>query len=224
MELGIIKYALTVSLGSIARVSTQQVIEIGLGLELTNQPFIWCLRNKTEELDKWFYEEGGFEERVKDRGLIVYGWAPQVLILSHRAVGGFLTHCGWNSVLESICAGLPMVTWPHFADQFINEIFIVEILKIGVRIGVEVPVPLVQEDKTEAIVKKEDVKTAVECLMKDDEGKRRKKRASELAEMAKNAMAQGGSSYVNVSSLINDIAERVLVNFLKLVSDKSCVE
>lgn len=199
---------LYVCLGSTVRVSAQQAIELGLGLESTNQPFIWCLRNKTEELDKWLSQEG-FEERVKDRGLIIHGWAPQVLILSHRAIGGFLTHCGWNSVLESVCAGLPMVTWPHFADQFINETFIVEILKIGVRIGVEIPVPFGEEDKIEVLVKKEDVKTAFECLMNDDEeGKQRRKRATDLAEMAKSAMAEGGSSYVNVSSLIQDIVER----------------
>ncbi|KAI3706695.1 hypothetical protein L6452_24614 [Arctium lappa] len=196
-----------VCLGSLTRVSTKQAIELGLGLESTNHPFIWCIRNKTEELENWFSEEG-FEERVRDRGLIVHGWAPQVLILSHRSIGGFLTHCGWNSTLESICAGVPMVTWPHFADQFLNETFIVEILKIGVRIGAEVPVSMADEDTVEALVKKEAVKTAVECLMDDDEdGERRRKKAIEVAKMAERAMEEGGSSYVNVTSLIQDIIE-----------------
>ncbi|XP_023745978.1 UDP-glycosyltransferase 73E1 [Lactuca sativa] len=199
-----------VCLGSLTRASTQQSIELGLGLESTNQPFIWCVRKKTEELEKWFSEEG-FEERVSDRGLIVHGWAPQVLILSHRAVGGFLTHCGWNSTVEAVCAGMPTVTWPHFADQFLNEAFMVEILKIGVRIGVEVPLPFGEEDKTEALVKKEDVKRAVECLMDaSEEGKERRKRVSELAEMAKRAMEEGGSSYVNVSSLVQDLTHMQL--------------
>ncbi|GJZ48269.1 UDP-glycosyltransferase 73E1-like protein [Tanacetum coccineum] len=197
-----------VCLGSITRLSTEQAIEIGLGLESTNQPFIWFLRNKSQELEKWFSEEG-FEERIKDRGLIVHGWAPQILILSHHAVGGFLTHCGWNSTLEGVAFGVPMVTWPNFADQFLNETFIVEILKIGVRIGVEIPVLYGEEDKLDALVKKEDVKRAVECLMdkEDEEAKQRRKRARELAEMAKRAMAEGGSSYLNVSSLIQDITE-----------------
>ncbi|KAL4592110.1 hypothetical protein LXL04_005094 [Taraxacum kok-saghyz] len=199
-----------VCLGSLTRASTQQMIELGLGLESMNKPFIWCVRDKIEELEKWFSEEG-FEERVRDRGLIVHGWAPQVLIMSHRAVGGFLTHCGWNSTLEAVCAGLPMVTWPHFADQFINETFIVEILKIGVRIGVESPVPFGEEDKIEVLVKKEDVKKAVECLMDEgEEGKERRKKGSELAEMAKRAMEEGGSSYLNVSSLIQDLTNMQL--------------
>ncbi|KAI3687852.1 hypothetical protein L1987_81555 [Smallanthus sonchifolius] len=198
---------LYVCLGSLARVSTQQAIELGLGLESTNQPFIWCVRNETEELKKWFSEEG-FEERVRDRGLIIHGWAPQVLILSHGAIGCFLTHCGWNSTLESICAGVPMVTWPFFADQFLNETFIVEILKIGVRVGVQIPVLYGEEDKVGALVKKDDVKKAVDRLMEDDEeGKQRRKRANELAKMAKIAMEKDGSSYENVSSLIRDITE-----------------
>ncbi|GKD25194.1 UDP-glycosyltransferase 73E1-like protein [Tanacetum coccineum] len=162
--------------------------------------------NKSKELQKWFVEEG-YEERVKDRDLVVHGWAPQVLILSHQAIGGFLTHCGWNSLLETISAGIPVVTWPFFADQFLNETFMVEIRKIGVRIGVEIPVPFGDEDKHGVLVQKEDIKTAVECLMdkEDEEGKQRRKRAGELAEMAKTAMAEGGSSYINVSSLIQDI-------------------
>ncbi|KAI7751518.1 hypothetical protein M8C21_022430 [Ambrosia artemisiifolia] len=196
-----------VCLGSLAHVSTQQAIELGLGLESTYKPFIWCVRNKSEELETWFSKEG-FEDRVRDRGLIIRGWAPQVLILSHQAIGGFLTHCGWNSTLESICTGVPVVTWPFFADQFLNETFIVEILKIGVRIGVKIPVLLGDEEKTEPLVKKEDVKRAVECLMEEDEeGEQRRTRVSELATMAKIAMDEGGSSYENVSSLIRDISE-----------------
>ncbi|GKC00018.1 UDP-glycosyltransferase 73E1-like protein, partial [Tanacetum coccineum] len=117
-------------------------------------PFIWCLRHTTEELEKWFLEEG-YEEMVKDRGLIIRGWwSPQVLILSHQAVGGFLTHCGWNSTLEGISAGVRMVTLPHFADQFINERFIVDVLKTGVKIGIEVPFIVGDQDKLRALVKK----------------------------------------------------------------------
>lgn len=196
---------LYVCLGSLARVSTRQAIELGLGLESTNQPFVWCVKKETEELEKWF---SGFEERVRGRGLLIRGWAPQVLILSHQAIGCFLTHCGWNSTLESICAGVPLVTWPFFADQFLNETFIVEILKIGVRIGVKTPVLYGEEDKIEPLVKKDDVKNAVERIMEDnEEGKLRRNRASELAKMAKIAMAKDGSSFENVSSLIRDITE-----------------
>ncbi|KAL8216947.1 hypothetical protein R6Q57_023784 [Mikania cordata] len=199
---------LYVCLGSLARVSSKQAIELGLGLESINRPFIWCIRNKTEEFKTWLSQ--GFEDRVRDRGLIIHGWAPQVLILSHQAIGGFLTHCGWNSTLESVSAGVPMITWPFFADQFLNEAFIVDVLKIGVRIGVQISVLYGEEDKVGVVVKKEDVKKAVECLMEEDEdGEERRKRVMELAKMAKIAMAEGGSSYQNVSSLIQDITKTI---------------
>ncbi|KAI3687849.1 hypothetical protein L1987_81552 [Smallanthus sonchifolius] len=155
---------LYVCLGSFAHVSTEQAIELGLGLESVNRPFIWCVRNETKELETWFSEHG-FEDRV--------------------------------------------VTWPFFADQFLNETFIVEILKIGV----EIAVLFGDEDKAGVVVKKEDVKKAVECLMEEDEdGKQRRNRARELAEMAKRAMAEGGSSYENVSSMIRDITETIGTN------------
>ncbi|KAJ0571401.1 putative UDP-glucuronosyl/UDP-glucosyltransferase [Helianthus annuus] len=133
-----------VCLGSLACISTAQPIKLWLGLESRNRPFIWCVRNKTKELETWFLEKE-FEDRVRDHGLIVHGWAPQVLILSHRSIGGFLTHCGWKSTLEAIWA----FQWSrsHFADHFLNEVLIVEILKIRVRIDVEFPVKFGEEDK-----------------------------------------------------------------------------
>ncbi|KAI3696724.1 hypothetical protein L6452_29232 [Arctium lappa] len=204
--------AIYVCLGSLTRVCTEQNIELGLGLESSKIPFIWCVRHTTEELERWFSEER-YEERVKDRGLIVRGWAPQVMILSNPAVGGFLTHCGWNSTLEGISAGLPMVTWPHFADQFLNERFIVDVLKIGVRIGMEAPVRVGEEEMFGVQVKKEDIKTALEGLMdNEEEGEARRKRASDFGKMSKRAMEEGGSSYVNLTSMIHDIREEVVKN------------
>ncbi|RVW47976.1 UDP-glycosyltransferase 73C3 [Vitis vinifera] len=92
--------------------STSQLIEIGLGLEASNRPFAWIIRQSdcSFELEERLLEER-YEERIRGRGLIIRGWAPQVLILSHPAVGGFLTHCGWNSTVEGICSGVPMITW-----------------------------------------------------------------------------------------------------------------
>ncbi|CAN1275893.1 UDP-glycosyltransferase 73C1 [Linum perenne] len=99
-----------VCLGSICNISTSQLIELGLGLEASNRSFMWVIRdaNNTNELMKWM-QEYDFEERIKEQGFIIRGWAPQVEILSHFAIGGFLTHCGWNSTLEGICAGVPML-------------------------------------------------------------------------------------------------------------------
>ncbi|CAN1770467.1 UDP-glycosyltransferase 73C1 [Linum perenne] len=103
-----------VCLGSICNISTSQLIELGLGLEASNRSFMWVIRdaNNTNELMKWM-QEYDFEERIKEQGFIIRGWAPQVEILSHFAIGGFLTHC------------------------FCNERLVVDVLKIGVEIGEE---------------------------------------------------------------------------------------
>ncbi|XP_028108056.1 UDP-glycosyltransferase 73C6-like [Camellia sinensis] len=150
----------------------------------------------------------GFEERTKDRGLLIRGWAPQVLILSHRAIGGFLTHCGWNSTLEGVCAGLPMVTWPIFAEQFFNEKLIVQVLGIGVGVGAKVVVHLCKEEKFGMLVKRENMKKAVEEVMDEwREGEERRKKARQLQGKAKKAMESGGSSYSNLTLLVEDIMQ-----------------
>ncbi|XP_015898593.2 UDP-glycosyltransferase 73C25 [Ziziphus jujuba] len=207
-EPGSVVYA---CLGSLCNLREPHLKELGLGLEASNKPFIWVIRGGSsivlERLNKWI-EEDGFEERIKSRGLLIRGWAPQVLILSHPSIGGFLTHCGWNSTLEAISAGVSMVTWPLFADQFLNERLVTQILKIGVRVGVEVPFKLGEEDKIDVLVKKEDVKRATEELM--DEGKEsneRRERARKLGLMAKRAVEEGGSSDLNMSSFIQEIMQ-----------------
>ncbi|KAK6232532.1 hypothetical protein SCA6_002605 [Theobroma cacao] len=197
-------------LGSQSNVIPSQSIELGLGLEASNRPFIWVIRGSdtSKEVEKWISEDG-FEERTKGRGLVIRGWAPQVLILSHPAIGGFLTHCGWNSTIEGISAGVPLITWPLFADQFVNEKLAAQILKIGVKVGVEEPVRWAEEEKVGVLVKKNDVKKAIERLMDGgEEGEERRKRAKKLGEMAKKAVETGGSSHLNITQLIQDIMQR----------------
>ncbi|XP_050910516.1 UDP-glycosyltransferase 73C1 isoform X2 [Lathyrus oleraceus] len=197
-------------LGSLCNLTLPQLIELGLALEATKRPFIWVIRdgNHLEELEKWI-EESGFEGRINGRGLVIKGWAPQLLILSHPSVGGFLTHCGWNSTIEAICAGVPMVTWPLFADQFLNEILIVQILKVGLSIGVKSPMKWGEEEETSVLVKKEDVERGIERLMDErNESEERKKRIREFGEMAKRAVEKGGSSDSNVTLFIKDIMEK----------------
>ncbi|KAJ1418917.1 UDP-glycosyltransferase family, conserved site [Sesbania bispinosa] len=204
------KSVVYVCLGSLCNLIPSQLMELALALEATEKPFIWVIRegNKFEELGKWISEEG-FEERNKGRGLIIRGWAPQVLILSHPSIGGFLTHCGWNSTLEGVTAGVPMVTWPLFADQFLNEKLVTQVLRIGVSLGVEVPLIFGEEEKRGVLVKKEDIKKAI-CMVMDDgeESRERRERVSELSEMAKMAVEKGGSSHSNMTLLIQDIMQQ----------------
>ncbi|CAK8543935.1 unnamed protein product [Lathyrus sativus] len=205
------KSVVYVCLGSLCNLVSSQLIELALGLEETKMPFIWVIRNgvdKTEAMEKWISDED-FEERNKGKGLIIRGWAPQMVILSHPSIGGFLTHCGWNSTLEGISFGVPMVTWPLFADQFLNEKLVTHVLRIGVSLGVEVLMKWGEEEKLGVVVKKEVIKEAICNVMDegDQESKERRERVSQLSEQAKKAVEKGGSSYINITLLIQDIMQ-----------------
>ena len=197
-----------VCFGSLSEILASQLVELALALESSDYPFIWVIKRGkySEELENWLVEEN-FEEKIKGRGLIIRGWAPQVQILSHLATGGFLTHCGWNSTLEGISAGVPMITWPMFAEQFYNEKLLVEVFRIGVSVGVKTSADY-GEEKDRVLVRSEDVKKAIEQLMdKGAEAEERRKRARKLGEIAKKSVEEGGSSYMNVKKLIQHISE-----------------
>lgn len=187
-----------VCFGSLSKLAKAQLVEIGEGLENSSHPYIWAVRQSDEETDAWFTE---FEK--KSRGLMIKGWAPQLLILSHPSVGSFLTHCGWNSTMEGITAGVPMITWPLFSDQFFNEKLVVDILGIGVSVGIK------QEQhprslSTHVIVRNPIITASVEKMMEGgEEGERRRAKAKEVAVMGKKAMEPGGSSDVNLGMLVN---------------------
>ncbi|XP_020100355.1 scopoletin glucosyltransferase-like [Ananas comosus] len=125
---------LYVCFGSLGRFTPAQLRAIALGLEAAGRPFVWVVK---KELDVASPEclPAGFEGRVGERGRIVNGWAPQRAILRHAAVGGFVTHCGWNSLMEAVAAGKPLATWPLHAEQFFNERFVVDVAGVGVRVG-----------------------------------------------------------------------------------------
>ncbi|KAK2639746.1 hypothetical protein Ddye_027541 [Dipteronia dyeriana] len=200
-------------LGTLSCLTPLQLMELGLGLEASNRPFIWVIREdqKSSELEKFIHEEEGFEKRTKDRGLVIQDWAPQVLILSHPAIGGFLTHCGWNSTLEGVCAGVPMITWPLLAEQFYNEQIIVKVLRIGESVGANVASKWGEEDKYGVKVKSETIRKAIDMVMDEEEGEEKRKRIRELGDLANKAL-EGGSSYCNIRLLIKDIMKQVTDN------------
>ncbi|KAI3522897.1 hypothetical protein L1887_00949 [Cichorium endivia] len=203
-KLGSVVYA---CLGSLARLTPPQFVELALGLEESTFPFILVVKggSRTEEIEKWLREDG-FEERVKGRGVLIHGWVPQVLILSHPSVGAFLTHCGWNSTIEGICAGVPMITWPQFAEQFFNERLAVQVVGTGVSVGAESAIPLGEEDTVKVQVKREDVCKAVKTVMDEGrEGEERREKARCFMEMAEKALEEGGSSQLNLKMFIEDI-------------------
>ncbi|KAJ0962861.1 hypothetical protein J5N97_027983 [Dioscorea zingiberensis] len=195
---------LYVCFGSLSVFSVEQLREIALGLEASKHPFIWVLPKvvKTDEEMDWMPE--GYEERIEGKGLIMRRWAPQVLILNHRAVGGFLTHCGWNSTLEAVCAGVPMVTWPLIGDQFSNERLIVDVLGIGVAVGIKEYV--MNQDHDRALIHAMEIERAVSCVMNGgEEFEGMRSRARELGKLAKRAVEEDGSSYLELTRLIHEL-------------------
>lgn len=186
-----------VSFGSGGTLSQEQLTELAIGLEMSGQRFLWVIRTPNDKTSNgafftlkgntspFDYLPNGFLERTKDLGLVVDSWAPQVRVLAHGSTGGFLTHCGWNSTLESVVHGVPLVTWPLYAEQKMNAVLVGdEGLKVGLRVKTD----------EQGIVRREEICEYVKVLMGGDEGKLMRKRMKELKEAAKLALSHEGSS------------------------------
>ncbi|XP_061341858.1 soyasapogenol B glucuronide galactosyltransferase-like [Gastrolobium bilobum] len=203
---------LYVSFGSMNKFPYSQLVEIANALEDSGHYFIWVVRKNEENGDGGeFLEE--FEKRVKEsnRGYLIWGWAPQLLILENGAIGGLVTHCGWNTVVESVNAGLPMVTWPLFAEHFFNEKLVVDVLRIGVPVGAK-------EWRNwnefgNEVVKREDIGNAIALMMAGgEEDAEMRRRAKTLSDAAKKAIQVGGSSHNNMIELIEELKMHKISN------------
>ncbi|CAI8587874.1 unnamed protein product [Vicia faba] len=197
-----------VSFGSINKFPTSQLIEIAHAFEASTHDFIWVVRKNNDvggssDEDEGFMEE--FEKRVKEsnKGYLIRGWAPQLLILENKAIGGIVTHCGWNTTIESISFGLPMVTWPLFSEQYFHEKLVVEVLRIGVSIGVR---KWRVWDEFGEVVKREDIGKAIGLVMGiGEEAKEMRSRAKALSEDSKKAILVGVSSHANLIQFIEEL-------------------
>ncbi|KAF8644167.1 hypothetical protein HU200_066542 [Digitaria exilis] len=188
--------------GTFVPISDAQLREVALGLEASGTPFLWVVRS-----DSWAPPEG-WTERVGDRGLVITAWAPQTAILAHPAVGAFITHCGWNSVLETVVAGVPVLTWPILFEQFISERFVTQVLGIGERLWPEGAGVRSTRYHEHELVPAEAVARAIATFMEPGSGRdAARKRVKELSVKAHAAMADGGSSYSDLRRLIHDLIE-----------------
>ncbi|PON96955.1 UDP-glucuronosyl/UDP-glucosyltransferase [Trema orientale] len=184
--------------GSLGSFSAEQLREIAVGLERSGQRFLWVVRSPVNvaasglpdpDLDSLL--PGGFLERTRERGLVVKNWAPQVEVLKHDSVGGFVTHCGWNSVLEAVCAGVPMVAWPLYAEQRLNRVVLVEELKLA----------LPMNESENGFVSANEVEKRVSELMDSESGDSLRRRALAMKNEAEAALKDGGSSRVALTKL-----------------------
>lgn len=153
---------LYVCFGTVVPMTQAEIAEFAMGLENCGHSFLWVLRaGLVQGVEDPLPE--GFAERVKGRSRIVK-WAPQVKVLRHKAVGGFLTHCGWNSVMESICGGVAMACYPGGADQTLTSKLVVEEWGLGLRVGCK-KTAVAEDEGCTIACKAEDVKEAVMQLM-----------------------------------------------------------
>ncbi|KAK7292356.1 hypothetical protein RIF29_08134 [Crotalaria pallida] len=201
---------LYICFGSLCDFPDKQLYEIACGIEASGHGFIWVVSEKTgkedeseEDKEKWLPK--GFEERNKMKGIIIRGWAPQVLILGHVAVGAFLSHCGWNSTMEAVSEGVPMITWPIHSEQFFNEKLISAVRGIGVEVGAQVWNHAMGSRKREKLVGRDQIEKAVRRLMDDGEGEEIRMHAQEFGKKARQAVQQGGSSHNNLTALIDHL-------------------
>ncbi|KAJ8645439.1 hypothetical protein MRB53_007187 [Persea americana] len=181
--------------GSMGFFSVPQLKEMALGLERSGHRFLWSLRcPSSTDTDIKEVLPDGFLDRTKGRGLVLQSWAPQVDILEHAAVGGFVSHCGWNSSLESIWFGVPMLAWPLYSEQKLNAFQLVRDYGLAVELSLDY--------EKDGWVSAEELEKGVRCLMgESEEGQKVRKRAEEMAEASKKAVAPGGSSFSTLELL-----------------------
>uniref|UniRef100_A0A1D1XL26 Anthocyanidin 5,3-O-glucosyltransferase n=1 Tax=Anthurium amnicola TaxID=1678845 RepID=A0A1D1XL26_9ARAE len=194
--------------GSLGRFSAHQLKEIATGLEKSGQRFLWVVRSppsddpsrrfeKPPEPDLDSLLSEGFLERTGERGMVVKSWAPQASVLAHESVGGFVTHLGWNSVLEAICAGVPMVGWPLYAEQRMNKVFLVDGLDLA---GV-------MEGYDKDLVAAAEVEARIRWLMESEGGQGLRARTSAAKATAVAALGAGGSSGNALDALVESLTQ-----------------
>lgn len=180
-----------VNFGSITVLTAQQLIELAWGLANSKKDFLWIIRSDAVVGGHSLSLPSEFVEKTKERCLIAR-WCPQELVLNHPSIGAFLTHCGWNSMIESLASGVPMICWPFFADQPINCSFACTEWGVGLEIG--------------SNVSRDDVEKLVSEVIDGEKGKKMKNKAVEWKKKAEEATsAVDGSSYMNLDKLVNEI-------------------
>lgn len=195
---------LYVAFGSQTTPSESQTKELATALEVSEKSFIWVIRppssfiaiscddkdEKEDEEEEWLPE--GFEQRIreKNKGLLVKNWAPQMEILSHKSIGAFLSHCGWNSVLEALCSGVPILSWPMGAEQPYNAKMLEEEKGISIQVA----------SGKECEVRHEDIVQKIEMVMNETkEAKEMRRKACEVKEM----MIRSSSSVKSIDEFLD---------------------
>ncbi|KAI4354086.1 hypothetical protein L6164_002986 [Bauhinia variegata] len=179
-----------ISFGSMATLNEEQMGEIACALRDSDCCFLWVVRTTEEcKLPKDFVKKS-------EKGLIVT-WCPQLQVLAHEAVGCFVTHCGWNSTIEALSLGVPMVAMPQWTDQTTNAKYITDVLKMGLRAPAD----------EKGIVRRESLKNCIKEMMETENGKEMKKNALNWKTLATKAVDEGGSSDRNITEFVSTLLD-----------------
>uniref|UniRef100_A0A7N0RCN2 Glycosyltransferase n=1 Tax=Kalanchoe fedtschenkoi TaxID=63787 RepID=A0A7N0RCN2_KALFE len=186
---------LYVSFGSYAHLAKQDLVEVAHGLLLSDVNFLWVLRPDIVSSEDTHPLPDGFESEAVDRGLVVQ-WCCQRKVLRHAAIGGFLTHCGWNSITESVWNRVPLLCFPLLTDQFTNRKLVVDDWKIGMNL------------LDRKYVVREHVCEKIKCLMGKASGELYRNNAAELSKLMEGVWSSGGSSDKNMNRFVKDVKAR----------------
>ncbi|KAL1566895.1 cis-zeatin O-beta-D-glucosyltransferase [Salvia divinorum] len=188
-----------VAFGTTISMSDDEISELALGLEQSGVKFLWVLR----DADRGDVFDGqvrrarvpeGFEERVEGVGMVERDWAPQPQILAHPAIGGFMSHCGWNSCIESVTTGVAMAAWPMHSDQPRNTVLITQVLRVGVAVR--------KWRERKEVVKAGNIAEVVRKLMTSEEGSEMRRRAKELGGAVRRGAQPGGAARGELDSFV----------------------
>lgn len=178
-----------IAFGSFTIFNPNQLKELALGLDLTNRPFLWVVREDASGNTKIEYPS----EFQGTLGKIVK-WAPQQKVLSHPAIACFVSHCGWNSTMEGVSNGVPFLCWPYFADQLFDKVYVCDVWKVGLGFDLD----------DEGLISRWEIKKKVDKLLGDE---KIRGRSQKLKEMAVRNIAEGGQSHENFSKFVEWLRE-----------------
>lgn len=188
-----------ISFGSIVHLKQEQVDEIAHGLLSSGVSFLWAMKppGKAFGSEKHVLPDG-FLEKVGDKGKVVQ-WSPQEQVLAHPSVACFLTHCGWNSSVEALTSGVPLVTFPQWGDQVTNSKFLVDVFGVGLR--------LCRGRAENRLITRDEVE---KCLLEATVGEKAnelKQNALKWKKAAEETVAEGGSSDRSLEDFIDEISK-----------------
>ncbi|KAL2506134.1 UDP-glycosyltransferase 74E2 [Abeliophyllum distichum] len=185
-EIGSVVY---VSFGSVASLKEQQMEELAHGLMMSNCYFLWVVRASEENK-----LPPNFTSMASEKGLVL-NWCPQTDVLDHRAVACFMTHCGWNSTLEALSSGVPLIAMPQWVDQTTNSKLIEDEFNVGLRVKAD----------ENGLVRREEIEMCIKQVIQGEKGKKLEESAGKWKELAKEAVDKGGSSATNVEDFVSKL-------------------